>query len=370
MSIIRILQVCPKDYESIGGGVEHTVRKLCEGLKSREHEVSVVCGGSPSKTAEMVEVGGIQVVKVPTYAPSNSFHIPKNRKIVKEAIGNDFDIVHTHSAHSVISMLPLELKKSPKTRWKLVYSMHFSTSGYTFFRSFIWRVFWKRRLNSRLKYVDAVHSTSLLESGLVRSQFSNAEGKISLVPLGLDDDVFSNHWKGMNSDYILYCGRVEKYKRIDLAVKAIEQARGGKIPIKFLIVGDGSMLGYYKKIAKEKDWIVCLPHKKREEYLELLSNARAVISLSSAENFNLFLAEAGAIGVPIIATPQALAFYPQCANVNSLKISDIAEVITGSIYASKPYVLPAECILPTWKEATGHFEELYEEVLGQTKPAC
>ena len=358
---IRILQVCPRDYESIGG-VECTVKKLCEGLKSRSHEVSVVCGSSSSKT-EIVEKDGIRVVKVPTYAPSNSFHVPKNRKMVAEAIGNDVDIVHTHSAHSVISMLPLELKRSPKAAWNLVYSMHFSTPGYTFFRSFLWQAFWKRRINSGLKYVDAVHSTSLLESKSVRSQFSNADGKVFIVPLGLDEDVFSNHWKGMDSDYILYCGRVEKYKRVDLAVKAIEKTRDWGISVKFLIVGDGSHVGYYKRIAEKKGWIACLPHRQRGEYLELLSNARAVINLSSAENFNLFLAEACAVGVPIIATPEALAFCPQYANVNRLETDYVAKVVAGALSDSGVYAFPRTFVPLSWKEATGQFEELYEKLL-------
>lgn len=359
---MRILQVCPRYYESIGG-VEYTVQKLSEGLKNRGHEVSVVCGSSSSKTMEIVEVHGIKVVKVPTYAPSNSFHVPKNRKMFEELIGDDLDIVHTHSAHSVISMLPLELKKSPKIKWKLVYSMHFSTPGYTFFRSSLWRLFWKRRINSGLKTVDVVHSTSLLESRFVLSQFSNAEGKISIVPLGLDEDVFDSRWTGMKSDYILYCGRLEKYKRIDIAIKSIERVRERGYPVKFFIVGHGSQSGYYKKIAENKDWIVYLPHRQRKEYLALLSNARAVINLSSAENFNLFLAEACAIGVPIVATPEATAFCPEYANVNCLEANEVADVIVRVMSNSESFVFPRNCTPPAWKDAIGKFEKLYTVTL-------
>ena len=114
--------------------------------------------------------------------------------MIEDLLSNDWDVVHTHSAHSVLSILPLELKKPRKAKWPLIYSMHFSSPGYTFFRSFLWKLFWQRRINSGLKYVDAVHSTSSFESKAILNHFSNAEGKVSLIPLGLDDDVFGRRW--------------------------------------------------------------------------------------------------------------------------------------------------------------------------------
>jgi glycosyltransferase involved in cell wall biosynthesis len=358
---MNVLYVCPRYYPSIGG-VEYTVQRLAEGMKNRGNNVSVVCGSS-SKGVEILKNEGVNVLRVPTYAPSNAYYVPKNRKIVEEFIGNDVDIVHTHSAHAVISMFPLGLKKSLKPRWKIVFSLHFSTPGYTLFRNVLWRLIWKRQINSGLKYVDAIHSTSMLESQSVLNQFSNAEGKVALIPLGLDEDVFCSHWKGVESDYVLYCGRIEKYKQIDLAVKYIEHVRKRGYPIKFFIVGDGSRSGFFKKIAENKDWIIYMPHRQRSEYLELLSSARAVINLSLAENFNLFLAEACAVGVPIVATPEAAAFCPRFANVKCSNSDAIADVIVKALSSPKACIFPRICVPHNWKDAIGEFEEFYINVL-------
>lgn len=339
------------------------MQKLSEGLKDRGHEVTIVCGGSSSKSVERLDDDGIQVFQVPTFAPNNSFHIPRNRKMIEELIDNDWDVVHTHSAHSVLSLLPLELKRSWKAKWKLIYSMHFSTPGYTFFRSFLWKLFWQRRLNSGLKFVDAVHSTSSFESKTVLNQFSNAKGKVSLIPLGLDEDVFGRRWTGQQSDYVLYCGRVEKYKGLDLAVESVERVRELGHAIKFLIVGSGSRSSFYKKLSERKDWIIYLSHRERNDYLDLLSNARAVINLSSAENFNIFLAEACAIGVPIVATPGAAAFCPKYASVNCFEANGVAEVIAQAVSDSDAFVFPRNCTPRAWKDAVGEFEKLYTDTL-------
>jgi glycosyltransferase involved in cell wall biosynthesis len=359
---MRILQVCPRYYQSVGG-VEYTVKRLAEGMKNRGHDVTVVCGNSSIKDAEVTKEGEIELLKVPTYAPGNAYHIPKDRKVVEEFIGKDVDIVHTHSVHAMISMLPLAFKKSLKPKWKLVYSMHFSTSGYTFLRRVLWRLFWRRRINSSLRYVDAIHSTSVLESNVIMEQFSNAEGKVVLIPLGLDEDVFRYSWKGKDSNYVLYCGRVEKYKRIDLAVKSIKHVRKQGHDVKFFIVGDGSRTGYFRKMAENNGWINFMQPKPRREYFELLSNARAVINLSSAENFNLFLAEACAVGVPIVATSEAAAFCPEFANVNSLKPSAVASVIIKALLDPETFIFPKKCVPEPWGDVIEQFESFYRKVL-------
>ena len=360
---MNIVQVSPKYYPSVGG-VEHTVQKLAEGMKARGHTVAVVCGSPSARKVKSEEVNGVEVFRVPTYSPRNAFHIPKDRKAMENFLDKDVDIVHTHSAHAVFTMVPLDLKRSTNPGWKLVYTMHFSTPGYTFFRRGLWRVFWKRRVNSGLKYVDAIHSTSLLESNMIVKQFRNAEGKVVLIPLGLDEDVFRFGWKGKGSDYVLYCGRVERYKRIDLAVRAVERVRDRGYAVKLVIVGDGSMSKFFRKMSEERDWLTYMRPKPREEYLELLSKARAVINLSSAENFNLFLAEAFAIGVPIVATPEAAGFCPEFANVNSLKTSVVADVIIAAMSKPETCVFPESCVPASWEGVIVRFEEFYMKVSG------
>ncbi len=359
--LLKILQICPKYYSSIGG-VENAVKELAIGMKNRGHDISVLCGGSSSNGVETFEIDGIKIISIPTFAPGGAFHIPKNAKIIKGLIGNDIDIVHTHSAHAVISRSPMQIKKNSAAKWKLVYSMHFSTPGYSLSRRMLWRFLWKEKINTDLNFVDNIHTTSNLETKLVNKNFSNSGGKISQIPLGIPQDVFSYRWKGKNSDYFLYCGRIEKYKQIDLALKSIEALRKEGSSLKFFVIGNGSRSRYFEKMAKVHDWITYLPFREREEYLGLLSNARGVISMSSTENFNLFLAEACAIGVPIVATPGALAFCPEFANVEKNQIELVKHAVVKSLSEPESCIFPKK-LAQSWETVIDQFERFYEEVV-------
>jgi len=359
---MHIVYVSPRHPYSIGG-VEYTVQKLAEGMAAKGHQVSVICGNSAIKKSTTEEVNGISVLNVPTFSPKNAFHIPKDKQAIKNFLTNDIDIVHTHSVHAIISTLPLNLKKSLNPKWKLVYTLHFSTPGYSLFKRLLWKLFWKRRINSGLKYADAIHSTSEVESNLITDTFSVANKKLTLIPLGMDENVFSYRWKGLESDYIIYCGRLEKYKRIELAVKSIELVRKQGHDIDFIIVGKGSRAAYFNKLSKDFGWITCLRPKPRKDYLELLSNARAAINLSSAENFNLFLAEACVMGVPIVATPEAAAFCPRFANVHKLESNSIAATIVDALLQPKTCIFPETCAPPSWNNVIGRFESFYMNIL-------
>lgn len=359
---MHIVYVSPRHPYSIGG-VEYTVQKLAEGMVARGHQVSVICGNSAIRKSKTENINGVNVLNIPAYSPNNSFHMPKDKSAIKNYLTNDIDLVHTHSAHALISTLPLNLKKSMKPKWKLIYTLHFSTPGYSLFKRVLWKLFWRRHINSSLKYAEAIHSTSEVESSLITEAFSNANRKLTLIPLGMNNDVFSYRWKGLESDYIVYCGRLEKYKRIELAVKSIELVREQGHDVDFIIVGKGSRAVYFNKLSKDFDWITCMRPKPRQEYLELLSNARIAINLSSAENFNLFLAEACVMGVPIVGTPEAAAFCPQFANVYYLEPDSVSNVIVNALLKPRACIFPETCAPPSWTDVVDQFEKFYMKVL-------
>nr|MQY62110.1 glycosyltransferase [archaeon] len=336
---------------------------LAERLALNGHDVTVIAGEPHVKKAVTEEVNKVKVVRVPTYTFREAYHIPKEKETVKRLLQESFDVVHVNSIHAVFSLLPLDFKKTSKSDWKLVLSMHHSTEGYGFLRRTIWKLFWKRYVSRHLGSVDLVHATSSVEADIVSEHFPSVKNKIVTVGLGIEEDVLNHVWTGKNSDYLLYCGRLEKYKRVDLAVNATSYLVNRGHKIRLVIVGSGS---FCKKIEKscEKlaDYIVHFPPKSRSEYLDLMSNARATISLSSAENFNLFLAEAYAMGVPLIATREAVAFCPELANVTDLAPAQVANAILKQI-SSNVQDGSGECALKPWNEVAQEFEFAYKAIL-------
>ena len=147
---LRIAYVTPR-YTPHLGGVEYVVQNFAERLVAKGHDVTVITGEPNGKRTVEEEANKVKVIRVPTYAPNEAYHVPKDKQALINILNDDFDIVHTHSVHSVISIIPLGIKRSIKSNWKLVMTLHFSTTGYTLLRRAIWEMIWKRYIAGKLK---------------------------------------------------------------------------------------------------------------------------------------------------------------------------------------------------------------------------
>jgi 1,2-diacylglycerol 3-alpha-glucosyltransferase len=358
---LRIAYVTPRYFPHVGG-VEYAVRNLAERLVLRGHEVTVVAGEPHGEKITSEKINGVDVIRVPTYVVSESYHVPKEKEAAKRVFDDSFDIVHTHSVHAVFSLLPLEVKLAGAP-WKLVTSPHHSTVAYSFLRSVIWKLFWKRRITALLKQADLVHVTSPIEAATVSKRFPVVKNKMVLIPLGIEEDVLNCMWNGQNSDYLVFCGRLEKYKRVDLAIKAVSVLASSGYKIRLVIVGSGSSAKEIDNACKKSgNYVSHIPPLPRDDYLKLVSNSRGAISLSSAENFNIFLAEAYAMGVPVVATQEAIAFHPELANVKRLDPHHVAEAILERI-TSKTQNEFDRNVIKTWTEVVENFESTYTAII-------
>jgi glycosyltransferase involved in cell wall biosynthesis len=117
----------------------------------------------------------------------------------------------------------------------------------------------------------------------------------------VDEDVLSYRWKGQSSNYMVYAGRVEKYKRLELAIDIAKE-----LNLKLLILGKGpykeKLVRYASKVYR--GGVEFLEPQPRQKYLELLSRARYAINPSKHEAFSIFTAEALAIGTPAIVSKE------------------------------------------------------------------
>ncbi|MCW3994642.1 MAG: glycosyltransferase family 4 protein [Candidatus Bathyarchaeota archaeon] len=361
---LRIVYVTPRYYPHLGG-VEHVVRNFAERLAARGHNVTVITGEPDIKKTIIEEINNVEVVRISTLAPNEAYHFPKDKQKIASILQDNLDIVHTHSLHSAISILPMTIKRP--VNWKLIMTTHFSTAGYTFLRRLLWRLAWRRYLANILKSVDLIHATSSFESRMVSTYFPTTKGRIATIPVGIDEDILNYRWKGRYSDYMLYSGRLEKYKQVHLAIKATAHLVKQGYTYKLMITGSGPYKNQLIKISKRElglltnRFIIFDSSKSRDEYLETLSNARAAISLSVAENFNLFIAEAYSLGIPIIATPQSVAFCPEIANVNTFEREHVANVMLSVLKNNEKN--KCEYKLTMWQATVETLENVYNTLL-------
>jgi glycosyltransferase involved in cell wall biosynthesis len=94
---------------------------------------------------------------------------------------------------------------------------------------------------------DAIHAVSPREAELLKSHYPQASNKITVIPNGVEEDVFGYKWRGADSDYMMYAGRIEKYKRLEAAV---ELAR--KLGLRLMVVGRGPHREKLRRYARRR----------------------------------------------------------------------------------------------------------------------
>jgi len=297
---LKILYISPGYYPRIGG-VEYVVKSIAERLVRMGHEVTVLAGEPEISEPHDEDVNGVKVIRWPTWSPGGAYCIPRGRSALKSFVRDqvvDVDLIHIHSAHSVFTVCTgLTIAGTHKDA-RSVFTPHYHGGGHTVLRRLLW-VPWRRWVLKLLKKVHVIHAVSEREKALLKLHYPEVGGKIVVIPNGVDEDVLSYRWQGQNSDYMVYAGRIEKYKRLELAIEVAKE-----LNLKLLIIGKGlyreKLMRYANKVYR--DGVEFLEPQPREKYLELIARARYVINPSKQEAFSIFVAEALAMGTPAVTS--------------------------------------------------------------------
>jgi len=299
---MRILFITPSYYPHIGG-VEYVVKSVAERLAKAGHE-TIVVAGEPSTDKPREDItDGVRVVRWPVWSPQNAYHLPRRRseleKLLRE-LARQVDAVHIHSVHSIFTVYAGLTIANSSSSPRIVVSPHYHGTGHTFLRRALW-IFWRGRVAELLKRASVVHAVSKREASILASHYPETRSKIVVIPNGVDEDVLSYKWQGQSSNYMIYAGRVEKYKRLEIAVDIAKE-----LNLKLLIIGKGSYREKLVKYANKvyRGGVEFLEPQPRQKYLELLSRARYAINPSKHEAFSIFTTEALAIGTPAIVSKE------------------------------------------------------------------
>jgi len=298
---MRILLIT-QTYHPHVGGVEYVVKSIAERLVRLGHDVTVLAGEPAASKPSEEEVGGVRVVRWPSWTPAGAYHIPKRRQELEEAIkklAKDVDVIHAHNAHAVFTVWTAALAKRINPSTRLLFTPHYHGGGHTAVRRLLW-IPWRRYVARLVETADAVHAVSPREARLIERHYPAARSKIVVIPNGVEEDVFNYRWQGADSDYMIYAGRVERYKSLETAVDLAKE-----MGLKLLIIGRGPHKEKLKKYAQRRRAAVeFLDPQPRERYLQLLAGARYAINPSRHEAYSVFVAEALATGVPAVTTPE------------------------------------------------------------------
>ncbi len=143
--------------------------------------------------------------------------------------------------------------------------------------------------------------------------------QVKLVPLGTDPEEFRPgldprevraRYRLNGDPWVITVARLETYKGVDTALKAVAECRRGGLDVNYLVVEAGKKRSTYVKLAEElaiADAVRFVGNVPDKDLPALFNAATAYIGVSRradgtrVEGFGIALAEASACGLPVIA---------------------------------------------------------------------
>ena len=207
---------------------------------------------------------------------------------------------------------------------------------------------------------------SSAERDLVVAKFPAAAGKVTVIPNGIGParEVPAGGHAGEREPVVLAIGRLERYKNVDLVIKAFGELPG---PARLVIVGDGPdrpRLERYRQAGPGHS--VQFTGRVPDEVLgQLLAQAAVVVSASDHEAFGLTLAEGLRSGARVVASaiPAHACLAEMAGPAAPVILADprdtggFSAAIAASLAAGR--IPPGAVALPSWADVTATTRELY-----------
>ncbi len=292
---ILLLNWCDRK-NPLGGGAEIHLEEIFSRIASRGHEVFLLC--SAFKGCEKEEIfEGINIIRTGRRA---TFNFDAKNYYRKNLASEKFDLL-VEDINKIPFYAPL-WSRSP------VLPVVPHLFGTTVFREaplplafyvYLWE---KALLKVYAKHNFEVISESTKED-LVKRGFDS--DKIHVIHCGIDHDTYKPGGQKSPDPLIVYVGRLKKYKRVDLPIKAVNKIKNSFDKLKFVIVGDGDALPKLKKIAEKilyKDDYEFTGFIPLEEKIAWMRKAHVVVNTSEKEGWGLTGVEANACGTAVVAS--------------------------------------------------------------------
>jgi 1,2-diacylglycerol 3-alpha-glucosyltransferase len=355
--MMKIVYLTPS-FRPYIGGVEYVVEHMAREMAKRGHKVEVLTLAPLFNSLPRIEyLDGYVVKRFPGLNPSDAYHAP-TLKFIRALKELDSDVIHVHAVHSLVPFAAY-IAKMFRPRWgRFIITPHFHDKGFSWHTNISW-VFYRLFLKRILKIADVIHSISPYEAMLLKARFNV---KSVIIPHGVSEDVLSYKWNPPERFTIVYSGRLVKYKRVDLLIKAVSLLNKKCLRACLLIVGDGPEKAKLMKISRQlKVNSIFLPPLPRRDYLKCLAGSSVLCYLSESEAFSVTTLEAIAIGLPVIIVEPWGNFFKQYSKVMVLPSNVSPEQVANALLSLKNKTLPISIkdYVPTWSEVADNLMTIY-----------
>ncbi len=337
-------------YYPLKAGSAYAAYRLATGLANRGHEVFVVTPGEGFKVHKTVE-GKITVFRVGSFpvlssglriAPFARYYVAPIVEEIKP------DVIHVED-HFFVAWSLIDYARKHKI--PLVGTNHYHPRNLIHYLKLspkiekgIEKLAWKH-LNTIYEQLDIITTPTETSKQIMLS--NGFKKPIRVVSNGIDMTYFKPFPKKeltgvakkyhLNGDFkkILFVGRLEKEKSIDVTLGAI-QLVSKEIDVRFYVIGVGSEREELEKLAQELgigDKVVFMGGLPDEDVRRIYSSCDLFVTSSTVELQGLVVMEAMASGLPIVSS-QGMALHEL-----------VEEGRNGYIFPNGDYKTAAEKIL-------------------------
>ena len=272
--------------------------------------VAPVLNGEPNlHSTEGEETGAFPLLQAKVSNPlpfipgsTGYFWMKKGLKLFKEYVqqNGEPDLVHAHSA-LYAGVLASKIKK--KYGIPYILTEH---SSYISRRDIPkWKVGW---VQTAFRNASLNLGVSIYMKDSIREHYGPRLGKWAIVPNLVDEKFFTQQLPIIDNEpfKFLNIGGLIKVKSQDVLLEAFAECKAElDTKIKLTIVGDGNLQGKLQKLAAQlglDEAVEWIPDTPTETIPYLMARSHAVISSSFTETFGMTLAEALAVGRPVVST--------------------------------------------------------------------
>ncbi|WP_165351490.1 glycosyltransferase family 4 protein [Halogeometricum borinquense] len=348
---MKILQVTPR-YPPQSGGVETHVREISERLVERGHDVTVLTADAGDGGFRAERRNGVHVRRFRSIAPGGAMHVcPQLAAAVRRT---DADVVHAHNYHS----FPLFFAALGIGDRRFVVTPHYHGGSADSTRDKLLSAY---RPVGRwaVRRADAVVAVSKWERKQLATDF---DVDATVIPNGLDVDRFTSADPvERDRPYILTVGRLEEYKGVQHAIRALSELPEYDL----LVAGSGPYHDELERIARQEDVedrVEFLGYVDDEELPGLYAGADAYVTLSKFEAYGMTVAEALAAGTPcVVREAGALVDWTSvggCVGVESVASNAVVPAVADATDLD-----PNTSNLLGWDAVVDHVEEQYRGIM-------
>lgn len=364
------IAIVTNNYFPIISGISISISTLYDGLIALGHTVYIIAPKYPHYRD--VDPSILRIRSLPIYYRANyPLPISYGKEIADIFEKLKIDIVHSHHPFGLGQSALIACKKHNNI--PIIFTHHTLYEEYTHYVPMIFRGFSRFYIRKRVKqYIENCDSIIVPNTEMKSLIKANSNAKsINIIPTGFSNDliyhqenkiIFDSYQleKRSEKDTNLLCvSRVTEEKNITFLLKIIPIILSKKPKAKIILVGDGHLLGDFKKKIKDKynSNVITFGAISHKNMAIFYKSSTILLFISKTDTQGLPLVESLPFGLPIIA-------------IKSMASDEfVSKLNTGIISIDDPEVFVEHIVkLIDSKEQMSNFKENNIRVSEEFKP--